>query len=172
MMTSFISRIDGEIDMETLLRIQKEFKNHTSGGANEIRLYINSPGGSVQAGLMLHELISNSDVSVLGIAQGECGSIALTVLQACDSRCAEEDVRFLAHGLSFVANTMMYYDMQLGLKVRDAHMSLQEDIIRLHVVRSGMSRENFIALLIEGRELSARTAQKLGMIDGIIMGGH
>ena len=172
MSNSFNSHISGEITLDTLVCIQKEFKAHIEAGASEIRLYINSPGGNVHAGLTLHEMIKNCDFPVLGIAEGECDSIALTVLQACKSRCAKEDVTFLVHFLTFSIPSRVYYDSDFALSVRDTHMSLQEDIIRIHAERSGISRDDFVALLLANRKLNALQARKYGIIDGIIMGGH
>ena len=126
----------------------------------------------MQAGLMLHEMIQNAAVPVIGIAQGECGSIALTVLQGCTSRCAEEDVAFLVHFLSFPTTAAMYYDETVAMRIRDTHMSLQEDIIRVHVGRSGITRESFVALLHKGLTLNAAQAQRFGLVDGIVMGSH
>lgn len=171
MCKTFVSRISGEITMETALRIQSEFKQYVEGGAESITLVLDSPGGNVAAGMLIYSIVKNSSVPVTGVALGDCGSIAFTILQACTSRGAQSETKFLVHFLLFTASAVIYYDAELAKKVRDGNMATQEDIIKIHLVRSNITRDALLELMKKGEIITSRYAMKLGMIDVIAIRG-
>ena len=72
--------INGSIDSELANNFLSQFMYLENEGDGEITIYINSPGGEVNAGLMIYDIIQESNVSVNIICTGMAASMAAVIL--------------------------------------------------------------------------------------------
>ena len=72
--------INGGIDSELANNFLSQFMYLENEGDEEITIYINSPGGEVNAGLMIYDIIQGSSVPVNIICTGMAASMAAVIL--------------------------------------------------------------------------------------------
>lgn len=72
--------INGEITSETADTFVNQFLYLQSESQEPIDIYINSPGGEVNAGLVIYDLIQGSEVPINTICTGKAASMAAIIL--------------------------------------------------------------------------------------------
>ncbi len=72
--------INGEITSETADAFVSQFLYLQSESQEPIDIYINSPGGAVNAGLVIYDLIQGSEVPINTICTGMAASMAAVIL--------------------------------------------------------------------------------------------
>ncbi|GEM_PF-1774626 len=116
----------------------------------QIKLIIDSRGGSVHHGLMLVDLIQSLPKQVIGIVNGECHSMAPVVLQACSERIATKHSRFLLHNISYSPRYSLF-DAQARFDSDYKNLKrYQGQIIDILCGRSGLPPEKVIELITGG----------------------
>ena len=80
-----------------IMKFNKEDKGTPVADRKPIRIYLNSPGGSVVDGLALVDVIIQSKTPVHGILLGMAYSMAGYILIVCDERYAMEHSSILIH---------------------------------------------------------------------------
>lgn len=163
-----IIMLDGEVNDHTASIVTAELLYLESKSNTDITIYINSPGGSISAGLAIYDTMQyiKCDVStiVTGLA-ASMGSLLLTA-GAKGKRFALPNAEIMIHqpliagGLSGQCTDIMIRAENL-MRTRDK----VEKIMALHTgktieeIHSACERDNF---------LSAEDAVKFGLIDSII----
>ena len=91
--------IFGEINMEMSELVIAEIQYLDDNGAEEIILQINSPGGSVTAGLAIYDTMNYSKARIVTVGVGMCASMGAFLLSAGSRgyRRATENCEILIH---------------------------------------------------------------------------
>ena len=132
----------------------------------DIYLYINSPGGSVTAGLAIYDTIQYISNDVVTICMGQAASMGAVLLAAgaAGKRSALVNSRVMIHqplgGSQGQASMLEIYTKEI-LKIRDKLY----DILALH---SGQSHEKIAADSDRDFFMSADEAKNYGLVDKVI----
>lgn len=164
---SFLNRmftITGDINANTYHHVFSALHalNHDTG---PIKVVLNSPGGEVQQGFAIYELLKSSEnpVHIYGI--GHVMSIASIILQAGEKRYMTPYCRFMVH------NGSVSYDKPMDVDKIKAHMKdikMDADIYYdLLGSRSSITRSHIVQMCNRERYLSAQQCLEAGLIDGI-----
>lgn len=135
----------------------------------EINLIINSPGGSVHAGLAIIDVMNSLSCPVNTIAQGMAASMGATVLTCgTGKRYAYPNTRILIHQvLSGLEGTMT--EMQLGLKdLREVKCKMNQMLAEA----TGKSYEQIVQDTDRDNWMDAEAAKAYGLIDDIVSYKH
>ncbi len=89
-LTGEVNDINANIVIGELLYLDKE-------NSKDIYLYINSPGGSVSAGLAIYDTIKYIKSNVITIGVGLCASMGAFLLSSGDKRYALENTEIMIH---------------------------------------------------------------------------
>lgn len=128
----------------------------------EIKLYIDSSGGEVMPGLWLYDAIKLSPAPVIGIVNGQAGSTAVVVLQACERKQATAHSTFYLHK---VRKEIPIDDKEIEKALEDGK-EMQNRVYKILSEATGRSKEE-----IESKEDSpfwSEQAKDLGLIDEVI----
>ncbi len=133
---------------------------------SEIKMYVNSGGGSVTAGLALYNTMQNIHSEVVTIGMGMCASMGAFLLctGSPGRRFAYHDTTIMIHQPSWgVQGTHRHikahtkfgdnlYDLMLGIMAAHCHRTFEE-------MEAAVAEDNF---------LTAEEALKFGLIDKIV----
>lgn len=158
--------LTGEIDDAMASSIIAQLLYLSSLNKEPIQLYINSPGGSVSAGLAIYDIMNFIPNVVSTICMGICASMAAVLLCAGENgkRCALANSELMIHqplgGMQGQAS-----DMEIAAKhILDVKQRLYR-ILSTHtkqpmeLIQKDCERDNY---------MSAKEALAYGMIDEII----
>lgn len=147
-----------------ILRFNREDKHKPISERKPIRIYMNSPGGSVVDGLVLVDAIIQSKTPVHGILLGMAYSMCGYVLIVCDERYALPHSSVLIHDGTAGAMTS-------GNKFKDLakfYESLDKKTKHLIVSRTKISSELYEEKRDREFYFFADEGKELGVIDKII----
>jgi len=137
-----------------------------SGASQDIKMYINSPGGSVTAGLAIYDTMQIIEPEISTYCLGQCASMGALLLSAgtAGKRFALPHSRVMIHqpsaGTQGTAMDMeIYMNETLNLKRK------LEDIIAHH---TGRSSEEIAQATERDNFLSPEEAKEFGLIDHIV----
>ncbi|MFC0624869.1 ClpP family protease [Kribbella deserti] len=132
----------------------------------DIRLYINSPGGSVSAGLAIYDTMSFISNDVVTVAMGLAGSMG-QVLLACGTpgkRYALPHARILMHqpsgGMGGTAADIRIQAEQM--------VQVREQLAQLLSERTGQPLERIVADFDRDRWFTAEQAKDYGIVDHVL----
>lgn len=154
----------GEVTMGGALRIADQIKEYNTAGANEIVIYITSPGGDVYAGLVIYDAMEQSKAKIRTVCQGYCMSMAATILASGDIRQANASATIMFHELSTTISGKVK-DMQQEL---DEAARLQEVINQRLSQHTKLPVETIRKILSYDHFMSPEEAQTLHLIDEVI----
>jgi ATP-dependent Clp protease, protease subunit len=132
----------------------------------EIYLYINSPGGSVTAGMAVYDTMHYIKNDVVTIAMGFCASMGQFLLTAGakGKRFSLPHTKILMHqpsaGLAGSATEVRIYAEQL--------LRTKREMAELIAYHSGQSVEQITKDSDRDRWFTAQEAMKYGLIDGVL----
>lgn len=133
----------------------------------DIKLYINSPGGSVTAGMAIIDTIENMTRKVQTVGIGSCASMAQVILSSgTGERKALKNVRIMMHSVSSGTGGTVH-DQVVQL---DESLFLQ-DVLMKKIAKSSkgkLSIEKLIEMTQRDKYMSAEEAKELGLIDSIV----
>jgi ATP-dependent Clp protease protease subunit len=161
-----IIMLHGEVDEETSLSINAQLLYLDSESHEDIQLLIESPGGSVLAGLSIMDTMNRIKSNVVTIASGEACSMGAFLL-ACGTkgkRKATKSCRIMTHSLSHGT----------GGNINDTRIShkeaeyLQKYLADILIENTGNNREVVERDLERDKWMSAQEALEYGLIDEII----
>ena len=136
---------------------------HANSGAEELVVHINSPGGDVDEGFAIHDILSTSGKKITTIIEGMCASIATIVALAGSKREMTENATFFIHnawgGAMGDAEELQKYTN----RVKEA----TDKIIDFYVLKTGAEREAISAMMSEETSMVAEEAKRLGFITEI-----
>lgn len=132
-----------------------------------VNLYINSPGGSVYAGLAIHDVIKNMRRKVNTICIGMAASMgAFLLFSGTGVRKSLPNSRIMIHSVSSGMGGTVH-DMRIDLKETEY---LQDKLMKMQVEYSKgkLYLEDMIQLTERDKYMTPEETLKLGLIDDII----
>jgi ATP-dependent Clp protease protease subunit len=142
-----------------LLHLQSE------DGKAEVRLYLNSPGGSVTAGMAIYDTMQFISCDVATYCVGQCASMAAVLLTAGThgKRNALPNARIMIHqpmaGMEGSAEEIMIHAKEFG--------KIKERLNRILFKHTGQTLEKIERDTDRDRFMSAEEAAEYGLIDHV-----
>lgn len=96
-----VIEISGGIGFDSMKKAQKEVLDLASQGDEPIWMRINSPGGSVDAGLVLIDTMKAVKTPIYCIVESSAYSMAAIILTYCDKRYGMPHATFMLHEASY-----------------------------------------------------------------------
>jgi len=137
-----------------------------AGANQDIKMYINSPGGSVTAGLAIYDTMQIIEPDISTYCLGQCASMGALLLSAgtAGKRFALPHSRVMIHQPSGgMGGTAM--DMEIQITETLSLKRKLEDIIAYH---TGKSAEEIAQATERDNFLSPEEAKEFGLIDHIV----
>jgi len=100
-MTDRVIEIAGGIGFDNMKAAQKRLLELDAQGSDPIWLRINSPGGSVDAGLVLIDTMKSVDSPIYCVVESSAYSMAAILLTFCDKKYGLEHATFMLHEASY-----------------------------------------------------------------------
>lgn len=158
--------LTGEIDDTMSSSVCAQLLYLSSTGSEPILMYINSPGGSVSAGLAIYDTMNYIKCDVQTIAMGMCASMAAVLLcaGAKGKRCALTSSEVMIHqplgGMQGQAKDM---------EIAAAHMQkMKHKLYRILSKQTGKDMETITIDCDRDYYMDAEEAKEYGLIDSII----
>ncbi|MDD4663162.1 MAG: ATP-dependent Clp endopeptidase proteolytic subunit ClpP [Caldisericia bacterium] len=135
----------------------------------EISMYINSPGGSVSAGLAIYDTMQYIRVPISTICIGQASSMGAFLLASGTKgkRFALPNSRIMIHQPSGGTQGQAT-DLQIQVK---EIMLIKTKLNELLAFHTGQSPDKILTDLERDRYMSAKEAKAYGIIDEVIQGG-
>jgi ATP-dependent Clp protease, protease subunit len=155
-----------EVDDDIANKITAQLLMLAAESDKEIYLYINSPGGSVTAGMAVYDTMHYIKNDVVTIAMGFCASMGQFLLTAGakGKRFSLPHTKILMHqpsaGLAGSATEVRIYAEQL--------LRTKREMAELIAYHSGQSVEQITKDSDRDRWFTAQEAMKYGLIDGVL----
>jgi ATP-dependent Clp protease protease subunit len=132
----------------------------------DIFLYINSPGGSVSAGLSIYDTMQfiKPDVSTLCMGMAASMGSFLLMAGAKGKRCALPNSRIMIHQPSGGAQGQA---TDIEIQAREI-LKTREQLNRIYAERTGQPLERIAADMERDRWMSPTEAQDYGLIDQVL----
>lgn len=161
-----IIMLNTEVEEEICSSIVGQLLFLDSESHDEITLFINSPGGSVYAGLSVYDIINSIKSPVKTVCTGMAASMGAFLLASGEkgSRFCSKSARIMIHSISsgYHGN---YHDMVIDMKENDfVQKYLTEELAK----NTGQSVAKVKKDIARDKWLSAEEAIKYGIIDGIL----
>ncbi|MCR5222250.1 MAG: ATP-dependent Clp protease proteolytic subunit [Lachnospiraceae bacterium] len=159
-----------QVDADTTAMLIKELMFlETDDPSKEITLYINSPGGSVQDGLALYDLIMLLKSPVRTVCLGTCASMGAILFLAGRKR------EMMAHGRIMIHDPAFGSGHEIGgKKPHEIQAELddlnrcRESLARIIADRTGKSLEEIYKVTAKDTYYSAEEAVEFGLATHII----
>lgn len=158
--------LTGEIDDAMASSITAQLLYLSSLNKDPIQMYINSPGGSVTAGLAIYDIMNFIPCEISTICMGICASMAAVLLCAgsAGKRCALSNSEIMIHqplgGMQGQAT-----DMEIAAK----HMqSVKQKLYRILSYHTHQKIDTIQQDCDRDTYMNAQKAKDYGMIDTII----
>lgn len=162
--------IDGEInDLTADLIVAQLLFLESQDPERDISIYINTPGGSVTAGLAVYDTIQYIKPDVQTIAMGQASSMGALLLAcgASGKRMALPSARILIHqpwgGVQGQA-------IDIGIQAKEI-VRLKQLLIKYFAVHTGKKETEIASDLERDNFMSADEAVKYGLVDKILKRG-
>ena len=163
--------IDGEInDLTADLVVAQLLFLESQDPERDISIYINSPGGSVTAGLAVYDTIQYIKPDVQTIAMGQASSMG-AILLACGTpgkRMALPSARILIHQPWGGAQGQA---IDIGIQAKEI-VRLKQLLIKYFSNHTGKKEQDIASDLERDNFMSAEEAIKYGLIDKILIRGN
>ena len=131
---------------------------------NDISLYINSPGGSVTAGLAIYDTINYIKSNVISIGIGMCASMGAFLLSSGNKRYALPNCEIMIHeplgGASGQASDIKIMSDQI--------LKIKKKINRILAKNTGKTLAKIEKDTLKDNYMDANEALNYGLIDAII----
>ncbi|MFN0124919.1 MAG: ATP-dependent Clp endopeptidase proteolytic subunit ClpP [Blastocatellia bacterium] len=133
----------------------------------EIQLYINSPGGSVTAGLAIYDTMQFVRAPISTLCIGQCASMAAVLLAAGakGKRYSLPNSRILIHQPSAGGISGQATDIKIAA---EEILRLRERLNEILASHTGQTRERIESDVERDRIMSAAQAQEYGILDMVI----
>lgn len=162
-----VVRINGPITDETATAViaMLNLLDDMAPG-KEIELRINSPGGSVKAGLAIYDALMSLHSDVRTVCEGQCASMAAFLLSvgAPGKRYATPSSTVMMHDISSGGRGSLA-DLKIDLKEAER---LKEKMLDIYEQHTGLERRTLEKLMDRDRYMSPEEAKALNLIDEVI----
>jgi len=135
--------------------------NQVNGGENEIYFLFSSPGGSVSAGITLHNFLRSLPVKVTMHNIGIVDSIGNVVFLAAEERYANPNSSFLFHGVGFDINQNTRFEeknLKEKLTIIKRDQKMITDIIE---ERTKINENDIIEMFFDAKTKTSDEAKKV-----------
>jgi ATP-dependent Clp protease, protease subunit len=164
--------LEGQVDdgmasiaCASLLYLKSEASGNPDG---DITVHINSPGGSILAGLAIYDTMRSIKPKITTIGYGMQASMGSILLVAGDERKMTRNSKFMIHQpLSGNERSTQQTDIEINAELTKR---LREDLTDIYVRHTGLNHKYWDIVLERDTWLSAEQAKKMGVIEEIIMG--
>jgi len=137
--------------------------------ADEIVVRINSPGGDVQEGWAIHDLLVNSGKKIKTIGEGKIYSIATIIFLAGTEREIYSNADGLIHNPYIPPYTLAdQYESDDLLKIAESLQAEEEKILNFYVDKTGADESKLAKLMKDDTKLSAKEMLELGFATKIL----
>jgi len=137
----------------------------TLDDTDDIKLYINSPGGSVTAGMAIIDTMEAMKRKVQTVGIGSCSSMgAMILLCGTGERKSLKSNRIMLHSISS-GTQGTYHDQKIDFRETEF---LQNKMMELIAERSNSTLDNIKKITERDYYMSAEQAKELGLIDSIV----
>jgi len=135
--------------------------------SREIKIYIDSAGGEIEAGLDIYDIMRHSQAPITGIVYRKANSMAAVILQACKIRKIFQNSHIVVHNI--IIGRRPLDDWRKNKEGIIAEMEKQQQIIYdIFVARTGKNIEEIKKAFDEAKILNSSEAKNLNMVDEII----
>ena len=158
--------IFGEIDMKLAERVTAQLLAHAAEGDGDIRVVINSPGGHVESGDTIHDMIRfvGPRVKMIGTGWVASAGALIYIGAARENRFALPNTRFLLHQpLGGVAGPVS----DISIEAQEI-MKMRERLNRQIAQETGQSFEKVVADTDRNFWMSAEEAMSYGLVSRIV----
>ena len=158
--------IFGEVDMKMAERVTAQLLAYAAEGEGDIRVVINSPGGHVESGDTIHDMIRFVGPRVKMIGTGWVASAGAHIFIGAHSenRFALPNTRFLLHQpLGGVAGPVS----DISIEAQEI-MKMRERLNRTIARETGQSYERVVADTERNFWLSTEEAKEYGLVSKIV----
>ena len=154
----------GEITDATSASIISQLLFLSSNDENkDIYIYINSPGGSVTAGLSIYDTMKYIKPKVVTIGMGLCASMGAFLLSSGDKRYALENTKIMIH-----QPLGGFQGQASDIKIHADHIMKTKKLLnKILAENSGANIEKLEKDTDRDNYMSAEEAKKYGLIDKI-----
>jgi ATP-dependent Clp protease protease subunit len=135
--------------------------------SDPIHLYINSPGGSVTAGLAIYDMMKTVKCEVRTYCLGQASSMGSLLLAAGTQgqRYVMPNARIMIHQPSIYGVGGQITDLQIIAKEME---KTKQQLTNIYVTHTGQEYEKLLALMERDKYLSAQEAIDLGLVDKLV----
>ena len=158
--------IFGEIDQSLASDIVPALLVLDSLGAEPIKLYINSSGGPITAGMAIYDTMRFIQASVYTICIGQAASMASWLLASgsAGNRVASENAQTMIHqGRTLIGGT--YSDLKINMKEFDRTQERMTKILARH---TGKEEKEISTAIERDYWMTPQEAVDFGIIDRIV----
>ncbi|HEY2445312.1 MAG TPA: ATP-dependent Clp protease proteolytic subunit [Rhizomicrobium sp.] len=158
--------IFGEINMKLAERVTAQLLAHAAEGDGDIRVVINSPGGHVESGDTIHDMIRFVGPRVKMIGTGWVASAGAHIYIGAhrENRCALPNTRFLLHQpLGGVAGPVS----DISIEAQEI-VKMRERLNRTIARETGQTYERVVADTDRNFWMSAEEAKAYGLVSRIV----
>lgn len=168
-----IVMVEGQVDdtMSSIVCASLLYMNSDLSGKDPkspITMYVNSPGGSVLAGLAIYDVMRSIEAPITTIGTGMQASMGSILLVAGDERKMTRNSKYMIHQpLSGNGQSTQLTDIEIGA---DFTNRLKEDLVDIYVRHTGLNHQYWNTVLNRDTWLTADQAKEMGVISEIITG--
>ena len=168
LMKQRIVLLEGPVDdtMASIASASLLYLNSDASGKknDDIHVYINSPGGSVTAGLAIYDTLNSLSSKVITYGVGIQMSMGSVLLAAGDERHMTPNSKLMIHQISGGAQGQA---TEMAISNAFAEQ-LHEDLKNIYVAHTGLKHEFWDLALERDTFLTAEQAKKMGFIHDIL----
>jgi len=159
-----VVEIAGGIGFDTMKKAQKDVLEFASQGDDPIWIRINSPGGSVDAGLVLIDTMKAVKAPIHCIVESSAYSMAAIILTFCDKRYGMPHATFMLHEASYGTAGE---DPQNRSKID--FLTRYLDRLHLEIAKNiGMDAKKYRARIRDAWWMLADEAKSIGLIQELV----
>ena len=149
----------GEVNIK---QVTQQIQNNKD--ADKLIVHIHSPGGDVDEGFGIHDILIDSGKEIETCIEGLCASIATVIAMAGTTRTITENSEFMIH----TPFTTVGGDAEDLKKYADQLQAIEDKILDFYVEKTGSARESIEAMMKNETWLDANQAKELGFVTEII----
>lgn len=156
----------GEINEDVVSNIVPHLLILDSLGQEPIKFYINSPGGSITAGMAIYDTMRFIKAPVYTICIGQAASMACWLLASgsAGNRVASENAQIMIHqGRTLIGGT--YSDLKINMKEFDRTQARMTKILARH---TGKEEKEISVAIERDYWMTPQEAVEFGIIDRVV----
>lgn len=133
------------------------------GDVDEIRVYINSPGGDVFAGQTIHSMLARHPATITVYVDGLAASAASLIAMAGDVVIMPKNAMMMVHNPS----ALVWGEAEDMRHMADALDKIRDSMVAAYRAKTGLDDEQIIELLDAETWMTAEEAVELGFADKV-----